>query len=298
VRRTALLALLAALAVPLIIAACVEHPTAPVSEPITLGPSFSFTGGSGKILGSTREGELVEIDFDGGTVTLMGDAGTVSGDELGRTDIATDDTGRLFALSVFQTESEGVPYLYELNAANGSVIATLGATGGEFSDLRFSDFDHDGDTFYGSGAEDVFQFGGQLFSMDSIAQPTWISSDTLGYGLNPYDTIGSADPIENGGFAIHPVTGDFWGIETGSQAPVVFRIDPTTGLADSILPLGIGGVEVYVAGAFSLTGCISWTTGPSSLPEACHRPARIRRFGRSARFRIPSAGWPRSRTFP
>jgi hypothetical protein len=70
VRRTALLALLAALTVPLIIAACVEHPTAPVSEPITVGPSFGFTGGSGKILGSTREGELVEIDFDGGTVTL------------------------------------------------------------------------------------------------------------------------------------------------------------------------------------------------------------------------------------
>jgi hypothetical protein len=65
VRRTAVLALLAALAVPLIIAACVEHPTAPVSEPITVGPSFSFTGGSGTVLGSTNRGELVEIDLLG-----------------------------------------------------------------------------------------------------------------------------------------------------------------------------------------------------------------------------------------
>jgi hypothetical protein len=168
VRRTALLALLAALAVPLIIAACVEHPTAPVSEPITLGPSFSFTGGSGKILGSTREGELVEIDFDGGTVTLMGDAGTVSGDELGWTDVATDAAGRLFALSVSQTESEGEPYLYELNPSTGSVIATVGAAG----DSRFSDFDHDGGGLHGSGALDVFGCCGQLFSMDSTAQAT------------------------------------------------------------------------------------------------------------------------------
>ena len=291
--RTALLALLAALAVPLIIAACVEHPTAPVSEPITVGPSFSFTGGSGKILGSTREGELVEIDFGAGTATLIGDAGTVGGDELGWTDIATDDTGRLFALSVFQTESEGVPYLYELNPANGSVIATLGATGSEFSDLRFSDFDHDGDTFYGSGGEAVFQGSGQLFSMDSTAQPTWISSDTLGYGLNPYDTIGPDYGIERGGFAIHPMTGDFWGIEAlQSQAPVVFRIDPTTGLADSILRLGIDGVQApqqvgfdglhilddgtFIAtrgGAFTSEDSVVWEI--SSVPDAVSGLAEI-----------------------
>jgi hypothetical protein len=120
------------------------------------------------------------------------------------------------------------------------VIATLGAAG----DSRFSDFDHDGGVLYGSGALDVFGCCGQLFSMDSTAQATWISSDTLGYGLNPYDTTGSADPIARGGFAVHPSTGDFWGIEAlRSQAPVVYRIDPTSGLADSILRLGIGGVE-------------------------------------------------------
>lgn len=49
---------------------------------------------------------------------------------------------------------------------------------------------------------------------------------------------------QRGGFAVHPVTGDLWGIEAlQSQAPVLYTIDRTTGLADSILRLGIGGVE-------------------------------------------------------
>jgi hypothetical protein len=163
----------------------------------------------------------------------------VSGDELGWTDIATDGAGRLFALSVVQTESEFEPYLYELNPSTGSVTATVGAAGDGSGDSRFSDFDHDGDMFYGSGAVEAQLCCGQLFSMDSTAQETWISSDTLGYGLNPYDTTGSADPIARGGFAIHPTTGDFWGIEAlQSQATVLYRIDPGTGLADSVMKVG------------------------------------------------------------
>jgi hypothetical protein len=214
---------------------------------------------------------------------LIGDAGTVGGDELGWTDIATDDTGRLFALSVFQTESEGEPYLYELNPSTGSVIATIGAPG----DSRYSDFDHDGDTFYGSGAVDVFLCCGQLFSMDTTAQPTWISSDTLGYGLNPYDTTGTADPIARGGFAIHPMTGDFWGIEAlQSQATVLYRIDPVTGLADSIMKVGppefgYDGLHIlddgtFIAtrgGVFTSEDSVVWEIG--SVPDSVSGLAEI-----------------------
>jgi hypothetical protein len=240
VRRTAVLALLAALAVPLIIAACVEHPTAPVSEPITVGPSFSFTGGSGTVLGSTNRGELVEIDLDSGTVTRIGDAGIFAGDSVGWTDIAFDGSGTLFGLSRISSESDFEVHLYTINPSTGAIISDIGSAG----DHAFSDFDHDGSDFYGSGAEDgPTGCCGQLFTIDvTNAQATWISSDTLGFGLNPYDTVGLSPVIAKGGFAVHPVTGDFWGIEAlQSSQPVLYRIDRTSGEADSILRLGLGG---------------------------------------------------------
>lgn len=91
-----------------------ESPTTPSETPSPLEPNFSFTGGAGKVLGSTNEGELVEIDLDASTVTLIGDVGTFDGDELGWTDIASDDDGRLFALSRGFTESDFEVHLYEI----------------------------------------------------------------------------------------------------------------------------------------------------------------------------------------
>ena len=214
-----------------------ESPTAPSEGPVTLGPSFTLGSASGKVLGSTNQGELVEIDLDAGTVTLVGDAGVFAGDSVGWTDIAFDDSGTLFGLSRIFFESEFEVHLYAIDPGTGAVDSVIGSAG----DATFSDFDHDGTEFYGSGGEDgVFGCCGQLFTIDATdASVTWISSDTLGYGLNPYDTVGASGPIARGGFAVHPITGDLWGIEAlQSQATVLYRIDPTTGLADSILKVG------------------------------------------------------------
>ena len=212
------------------------------------GPPTASGGGVGRVLASTNEGELVEIDLDLGIVTLIGDVGTFDGDELGWTDIAVDASGRLFALSRIFTETDFKVHLRELHPDSAFVIDSVGSAG----EHAFSDFDFDGGVLFGSGGECSTSCCGQLFSMDvSSGQATWISSDTLGFGLNPFDTIGSAGPIARGGFSVHPVTGDFWGIEAlQSQAPVVYRIDPTTGVADSILRLGVGGVPASSAYGF------------------------------------------------
>ena len=230
------------------------------------------------MLGSTNLGELVEIDFDAGTITLIGDAGVFAGDSVRWTDIAFDDAGSLHGLSRSQWESDFEVHLYRVDPSTGAVLADVGSA----SDHRFSDFDHDGNAFYGSGAVEATSCCGQLFTIDETnAQATWISSDTVGFGLNPYDTIGSMDPIARGGFAVHPVTGDYWGIEAlQSQAPVVFRIDPTTGVADSILRLGIGGVEAPPRSA--LTASTSSRTARSSPRQADPVCLRTRSCGRSA----------------
>jgi hypothetical protein len=215
-----------------------DSPVAPERDSLDVGvPRFNFTGGTAKVLGSTNQGELVEIDLDAGTATLIGDAGIFAGDSVGWTDIAFDGSGTLFGLSRIFFESDFEVHLYRIDPSTGAIIADIGSAG----DHAFSDFDYDGSDFYGNGKEDVFGCCGQLFTIDvTSAQATWISSDTLGFGLNPYDTIGSSDPIQSGGFAVHPVTGDLWGIEAlqFSNFRVLFRIDRTTGLADSILKVG------------------------------------------------------------
>ena len=106
-----------------------ESPTSPASDAASSGPRYSFGGGSGTLFGSTNQGELVEIDLDLGTVTLIGDVGTYAGKTLGWTDIAQDASGALFALSRHSSESDtdcfGGPcnHLYEIDPQNGAVVA-------------------------------------------------------------------------------------------------------------------------------------------------------------------------------
>ena len=249
-----------------------ESPTGPTDESAVVRPSFSFTGGSGKVLGSTNQGELIEIDLDAGTATLIGDAGIFDGDSVGWTDIAFDDSGTLFGLSRIFFESDFEVHLYTIDASDGAVLSDLGSIG----DHAFSDFDHDGSAFYGNGKEaNVFGCCGQLFLLDETAPvASWISPDSTGFGLNPFDTFPPAPnrPITNGGFAVHPGTGELWGIETNSFAPLLFRINRSTGAADSIVPLavewetvggGFDGLHVLDDGTF-----IATLSGPHPIDSA------------------------------
>ncbi|MGD2046885.1 MAG: hypothetical protein PVH96_11720 [Gemmatimonadota bacterium] len=266
-----LAALLSAVLVGVVATACREQPTGPEADGTApVRPRFSFTGGSGKILASTNQGELVEIDFDAGTAELLGDAGTFGGDSVGWTDIAFDDSGTLYGVSRIFFESDFEVHLYTIDPSDGSVISDLGSIG----DHTFSDFDHDGSGFYGNGKNDLFDCCGQLFSLDETTpSATWISSDTTGFGLNPYDTVHDY-PLTQGGFAVHPSTGELWGIESNAFVPTIFRIDRSSGVADSVIPLAVDSGAVLDAGGFDGLHIlddgtfIATLSGPSPLDSA------------------------------
>ena len=210
-----------------------DSPTAPGADRSPLTPRFSFTGGSGTILGSTNLGELVEIDLTTGTVYLIGDGGTFDSKEVMWTDIAFDGAGNLFALSRrFMEPSLNTSRLYTVDPETGQVIQDVGDTGSP----RRTDMDFDGTTMFVS-ARDLGCNCGRLMSINtSTAQATYIG-DSTGFGSNPFlpDSL-----ITPGGLAVHPITGDLWGIEATSPTSVIYRINPTTGVADSIVPLDVG----------------------------------------------------------
>jgi len=99
-----------------------DSPTSPGVDAPAVPPRYSFGGGAGKVLASTNQGELVEIDLDLGIVTLIGDVGTFGGDQLGWTDIAADDSGRPFAISRIFTETEFEVHLYEIDPSTGAAM--------------------------------------------------------------------------------------------------------------------------------------------------------------------------------
>lgn len=245
IRRSLFAPLASAALMGLIVTACREQPTGP---PLDSGPdapvrpSFAFTGGFGKVLGTTWRGELVEIDLDAGAVTLIGDAGVFGGFDLGWTDIAVGDSANLFALSRRLSDPDGAS-LYRTDPTTGAVIADVGPAG----QVNLADFDFDGADFLGIGRRSS-EFGvARLFTIDTVdAQVTWITPDTtVGVGLNPFDTVGQSDPIRTGGFAVHPSTGELWGVEgQNSDTHVLFRIDPLSGEADTIMPLGLDGAAL------------------------------------------------------
>ena len=247
-RQSASAALVSAALMGLTITACREAPTAPGVDnvPASTPPAFAFTGGSGKVLASTNQGELVEIDLDLGTATLIGDAGTYSGKTLGWTDIALDSSGTLFALSRFATEvgtsCSGDPcsHLYQISLQNGGVVTEIGSTEQRF----LSEIDFAGDSLFGAFSYLSGLYVGRLFSLDPSTAALTFTPDT--FGLNPY---ASNRPLASGGFAVHPLTGELWGVESQwSNAPVLYRIDRSTGAADSIIRLGLGGQALPKSG--------------------------------------------------
>ena len=101
------------------------------------------------LLASTNFGELIRIDLDAGTATLIGDAGTIGDREPGWTGLSFDRLGRLYVTSRAPGEPAadgciglfaGGPctHLYLLDPLTGQIIDEIGSTGGAFiSDIDF-----------------------------------------------------------------------------------------------------------------------------------------------------------------
>ena len=87
------------------------------------------------LLAATNDGELLSIDLNTSTGTLLGQDGN------GWADLAMHPTsGRLYTLTRWSNEPSGTSHLYEIDPANGDIIQEIDDTGMAFlSDIDFSD---------------------------------------------------------------------------------------------------------------------------------------------------------------
>ncbi len=233
-------------------------------------PSITHAQTSPTILGSTNQGELVEIDLMAGTVQLIGTAPLP-----GRwSDLAMDRAGRLYAVSAWAAEpSSGCfgqfgfgpcAHLYHLDPNTGAVIQHIGDLQAAF----VSDIDFTGSfVLYGSRYVDSQpQDDGGLVT---------INPATADITVPPNIRFGS---MWHGGLAVHPLTGELWAVEANPGADLfasIFRVDPSTGLAiPPVIPLGFGGqpaifgfdaLEILPDGRFIAT--ISGRSGLNEIYE-------------------------------
>lgn len=232
---------LLALAVAIAITACREVDSVPTAPSSAVAPRLAFTGGSGTMLGSTTAGQLVLIDLDADSVTLIGDSGSMPW-----WDIARDGDGALLAVTELGSSCPfGQPcsILYELNPATGDTVRMIGSTG----QFRIRAIDFAGDSLFGTGYGNDPELLPNLFAIDTTTGVAVSIPDSTGtFGVNPFDTLFNRN-IAPGGFAVHPTTGDLWGLENeDSGFTVLYRINRVTGVADSILKIGLDGTPVYV----------------------------------------------------
>ncbi len=90
--------------------------------------------GANTLLATTNQGELLSIDLDTNTATLIGQDGD------GWTDLAMHPTsGRLYTLTRWSLEPSGTTHLYEIDPATGAIIQEIGDIGTAFmGDIDFS----------------------------------------------------------------------------------------------------------------------------------------------------------------
>jgi hypothetical protein len=231
-----------------VLSAC-DWSDSPATPPDTVQPpQLDVVLSPGDIIGTTNQGELVRIDLGTGTVTLIGDAGAFNGRELGWTGLAFDDVGNLFVSSRNTSElpTDGCTgvfgggscsHIYRVDASVGAIVDEVGSTLVSFvSDLVFV-----GDTLLASAYLNTSgDCCGALLEIDpGTAQSQWVSG-AQGFGPNPL----SGRPLQNGGLAVHPATGELWGTENNFlSAAMLFRIDRQTGEATGAVRLGLNGTE-------------------------------------------------------
>ncbi len=192
-----------------------------------------------ELLATTNQGELVEIDLAAGTATLIGDAGTFDGRQVGWTGLSFDAAGDLFAVSRFRSEDvtgctvsvalTRCAHLYRVNPNNGAILAKTGNTQAPFiSGIDFAS----GGTLYGN----QWDFRGTLITVN----PATAIANIVGHFGSVVNRFGSVINIQNGGLSIHPNTGEIWAVESSFSVnengeTLIFRVDATTGAA--ILPI-------------------------------------------------------------
>ena len=89
--------------------------------------------GANTLLATTNAGELLSIDLDTNTATLLGQAGD------GWTDLALSPLGSLYVTTRWSIESSGTSHLWEIDPATGAIIREIGDTGMAFlGDIDFS----------------------------------------------------------------------------------------------------------------------------------------------------------------
>ena len=104
------------------------------------------------------------------------------------------------------------------------------------------------------------------------------SVTTEGIAVVEQGTFGSFDGliVGNGGLALHPETGELWGVEANDQFPRIFRIDPITGAAASPTQLlfngnglrnGFDGMGILPGGRFYATRGGGGAPGVNPPPE-------------------------------
>ena len=212
------------------------------------------------LLAGTNKGELVEIDIGAGTATLVGDAGG----EYGWSDLAMDGTGNLWAVSRQSSEESSTAHLYTINPATGAVISHIGDV--EFPYMAGIDFGSNGALYANWWTDD--NDGGLARINTATAELT--PAQNLKFGTNPfYDDY----YLSMGGIAQHP-NGGLWAVEAGySDAPTIFPVNASTGLAGTVVRIGLNGeptalgadnLEILSDGRFVVLGALDST---DSVPE-------------------------------
>lgn len=192
------------------------------------------------LLGSTNHGELVEIDLDAATITLIG----VEDSPDGWTDIAFSPGGELFAVSRRSAEQNQLSGLYRIDPASGEVLQQVGGLGIRFiSDIAFEETG----TLLGNRWEETLIHAGGLITINTTTAAVSVPGNL---GFDPSNPTGDCFPcLQNGGLAVHPGTGDLWAVESDygysdhvGLYPEIFRVDPANGVAmGPILTLGDNG---------------------------------------------------------
>jgi hypothetical protein len=183
------------------------------------------------LLGSTNQGELVEIDLNTGMVTFIGDAGIFESNEIKWADLALDSNNNLFAIDNARSNPDRHIRLYDIDRNTGTINERIGNTGISW----ISDIDFTADEILFANH---WNFLGILGTIDPINALTNLIGP---FGNNP-NTVNRN--IENGGISVHPITGDIWAVESDfSSAPSIFKVDHVTGLAvNPVVRLGFNGV--------------------------------------------------------
>ena len=208
--------------------------------------TFSAPGGippqpGGEFYSVTNRGELLIIDLGAETGTLVGKAPSV-----GWTGLAFSPDGRLFTSSQVRdgNTSDGCldgwflldgkcAHIYQVDPSTGGILTHVGNTGIEFlSDLQFG--------------TDGLLLGSEFINERQIRDGGLVKID-LATGLAAEKgTFGTFEGfvVGNGGLALHPSTGQLWGIEANDLRPRIFKIDAVTGAASPPVTLLQNGHEL------------------------------------------------------